>query len=89
MSQDEANGEIVASSGAGTVREKKPNIFARIALFLRQVIAELRKVVTPTRKELFKFTGVVLGFVVIMMAMIYGLDIVFSWMAELVFGIPN
>jgi transcriptional antiterminator NusG len=32
------------------------------------VFGELRKVVTPTRQELVKFTGVVLGFVVVMMA---------------------
>ena len=61
MDQDEPRGEVVAASGA--TREKKLGFFGRIALFFRQVIAELRKVVTPTRKELFKFTGVVLVFV--------------------------
>jgi hypothetical protein len=33
-------------------REKKLNFFQRIALFIRQVFGELRKVVTPTRQEL-------------------------------------
>ncbi|GAA1853578.1 preprotein translocase subunit SecE [Microbacterium koreense] len=86
MVQDEPNGEIVPSSG-GT-REKKPNVFARIALFIRQVFAELRKVVTPTRQELLKYTGVVLGFVVVMMAVVYGLDLLFTFLAGIVFGIP-
>jgi hypothetical protein len=50
MVQDEANGEIVAVGGAS--REKKLNFFQRIALFIRQVFAELRKVVTrPVRSS--------------------------------------
>ena len=87
MTQDEARGEIVADRGAP--REKKLNFFARIALFIRQVIAELRKVVTPTRQELVKFTAVVLGFVVVMMALVYGLDVLFVWLTSAVFGIPG
>ncbi|MEV7692555.1 preprotein translocase subunit SecE [Microbacterium sp. NPDC089189] len=87
MIQDEPKGEVVAASGA--VGEKKPNFFMRIVIFIRQVFAELRKVVTPTRKELLKFTGVVLGFVVVMMAVVYGLDVVFVWLTTVVFGIPG
>ncbi|TQJ31197.1 preprotein translocase subunit SecE [Microbacterium sp. SLBN-146] len=85
MVQDEPGGEIVASGGS---REKKPNVFARIAIFIRQVFAELRKVVTPTRQELLKYTAVVLGFVVVMMAIVYGLDLLFVWVTTVVFGIP-
>ncbi|MDF2555052.1 MAG: preprotein translocase subunit SecE [Microbacterium sp.] len=66
----------------------KPNVFARFVIFIRQVFAELRKVVTPTRKELLKFTGVVLGFVVVMMAVVYGLDVLFVWLTTVVFGVP-
>ena len=88
MVQEEPSGEIVAAGG-GVTREKKPNVFARIALFIRQVFAELRKVVTPTRQELFKFTLVVLGFVVVMMALVYGLDLLFSWVTSIVFGVPG
>ncbi|MBD7956165.1 preprotein translocase subunit SecE [Microbacterium sp. Sa4CUA7] len=87
MVQDEPKGEVVASSDAP--REKKPNFFQRIAIFIRQVFAELRKVVTPTRQELLKFTGVVLGFVVVMMAIVYGLDWVFTWVVQIVFGVPS
>lgn len=87
MVQDEPNGEIVAASGA--TREKKLNFFQRIALFIRQVFAELRKVVTPTRQELLKFTAVVLGFVVVMMAIVYGLDVLFVWITTVVFGVPS
>ncbi|WP_394289220.1 preprotein translocase subunit SecE [Microbacterium sp.] len=86
MVQDEPNGEVVAASGA--TREKKLNFFQRIALFIRQVFAELKKVVTPTRQELLKFTGVVLAFVVVVMAFVYGLDLLFTWIVDIVFGIP-
>ncbi|KZE91912.1 preprotein translocase subunit SecE [Microbacterium sp. TNHR37B] len=87
MVQDEANGEIVAVGGVS--REKKLNFFQRIALFIRQVFAELRKVVTPTRQELGKFTAVVLGFVVVMMAVVYGLDLLFTAVVNVVFGVPS
>ncbi|WZH35272.1 MAG: preprotein translocase subunit SecE [Microbacterium enclense] len=87
MTQDEAKGEVVADRGAP--REKKLNFFARIALFIRQVFTELRKVVTPTRQELVKFTAVVLGFVVVMMALVYGLDLLFVWLTSAVFGVPS
>ena len=87
MVQDEPKGEVVARGDAS--REKKLNFFARIAIFIRQVFAELRKVVTPTRQELLKFTAVVLGFVVVMMAIVYGLDLLFVWLTTIVFGVPG
>ncbi|HET8927861.1 MAG TPA: preprotein translocase subunit SecE [Microbacterium sp.] len=87
MVQDGQGGEVVVSGG-GT-RERKPNFFQRIAIFLRQVFAELRKVVTPTRQELVKFTLVVLGFVLVVMAFVYGLDWVFTWLMQVVFGVPG
>ena len=45
--------------------------------------------VTPTRQELLKYTGVVLGFVIVMMALVYGLDVLFVWMTTYVFGVPS
>ena len=54
--------------------------------FIRQVVNELKKVVTPTRRELFSYTGVVLVFVIIMMALVYGLDYGFGWLVTWVFG---
>lgn len=53
------------------------NIFGRIALFFKQVYAELRKVTRPTYKELVSYTGVVLAFVVLVMIILAGLDFVF------------
>ncbi|SFR69722.1 protein translocase subunit secE/sec61 gamma [Agromyces sp. CF514] len=81
---DEPSEDVVAN--AKRERAARRNPFARIALFIRQVIAELKKVVTPTRKELFSFTVVVLVFVVIMMALVWALDSVFGWVVLYVFG---
>lgn len=62
------------------------NIFARIALFVRQVISELKRVVTPTRTELINYIWVVLGFVAVMMALTFAMDLGFSSLTSWVFG---
>jgi preprotein translocase subunit SecE len=48
------------------------------ALFYRQVVAELRKVIWPTRKELISYTTIVLVFVLIMIGIVAGLDYLFT-----------
>lgn len=87
MSQDATRGEMVV--GGGATGDKKLGFFGRIALFFRQVIGELRKVVAPTRKELINYTVVVLVFVLIVIGIVYGLDLVFSWLTSQVFGVPG
>lgn len=59
---------------------------ARFGLFMRQVIDELRKVVTPTRSELVNYTLVVLVFVLIMMGIIVLFDLFFGWGISWIFG---
>ena len=56
------------------------------ALFLRQVIAELRKVIWPTRKELITYTTVALVFIVVMVAIVTSLDYGFTKLVIAVFG---
>lgn len=60
--------------------------FGKIMLFFREVIGELKKVVTPTRRELVKMTSVVLVFVVLVILMVTFLDWVFGIGAGYVFG---
>ena len=84
---DEPSEDVVANAKKDRAQRRGP--FARIALFIRQVFGELRKVVTPTRRELFSYTAVVLVFVVIMMAIVAGLDFGFGWLVNLVFGNPE
>lgn len=81
-----ASGDLVERAKAD--REAKKSLIGRIVLFIQQVIAELKKVVTPTRKELINYTAVVLAFVVIMMAFVWGLDQVFGWATLFTFGSP-
>jgi preprotein translocase subunit SecE len=62
------------------------NIFSRIALYWRQVIAELKKVVTPSREETIRYIWIVLGFVLVMMLIVFVLDFVLGYAADKVFG---
>lgn len=66
--------------------EKSVGIFGRLANFVREVIAELQKVIWPTRKELLTYTTVVVVFVAIMMSFVAGLDVGFAKLMFLVFG---
>ncbi len=59
---------------------------ARLALFYRQVVAELRKVVWPSRDQLRSYVYVVITFVVVMMVLVYGADWVFVKITTSVFG---
>jgi preprotein translocase subunit SecE len=54
------------------------------ALFVRQIVAELRKVIWPTRKELVTYTVVCLTFVVFMATIVTLLDVGF---AKLMFAV--
>jgi preprotein translocase subunit SecE len=54
------------------------NIFARLINFVREVVAELRKVIWPTRKELTTYTVVVVVFVIVMLSIVGGLDYLFA-----------
>ena len=74
------------SDGSGRKDRAQGNVFSRIGLFIRQVIAELRKVIWPTRKELIAYTTVVIIFVLVMAGIIAGLDYVFTRLVLFVFG---
>ncbi len=50
------------------------------------MVAELRKVVTPTRSELITYTTVVLVFVVVVMAFVTVLDLGIGQAVRWVFG---
>jgi preprotein translocase subunit SecE len=72
----------------GAVERPGPRLglFARIALFVRQVVAELKKVVRPTRQELFTYIGVVVVFVLVVMAFVGVLDLGFGRLVLWMFG---
>ena len=56
------------------------------ALFIRQIIAELRKVVWPTRSELFTYTSVVIVFVVCIIGIVALFDYGITHAVSAVFG---
>ncbi|KNE81622.1 MULTISPECIES: preprotein translocase subunit SecE [Streptomyces] len=69
----------------GGKRGKKGPL-GRLALFYRQIVAELRKVVWPTRNQLTTYTTVVIIFVVIMIALVTVIDFGFAEAVKYVFG---
>lgn len=79
-----AAGDHARSTGKGA--GKNASLFARIALFVRQVVAELKKVVWPTRSDWTQYVIVVLVFVTVMMGFIVLLDLGVGWLAMKVFG---
>jgi preprotein translocase subunit SecE len=68
---------------------ERVGVFGRIGRFFREVVAELRKVIWPTRKELLTYTAVVIVFVTVITAIVVGLDYVFARGALLIFGDPE
>ena len=54
--------------------------------FLKQVVAELRKVIWPNRKQMVSYTTVVLVFLAFMVALIGGVDLGLAKLVTLVFG---
>ncbi|MFJ9902046.1 preprotein translocase subunit SecE [Streptomyces sp. NPDC101152] len=81
--QDEAQETKKARKGG---KRAKKGPLKRLALFYRQVIAELRKVVWPTRNQLTTYTTVVIVFVVIMIGLVTVIDYGLSHAAKYVFG---
>nr|WP_225752066.1 preprotein translocase subunit SecE [Pseudoclavibacter sp. Marseille-Q3772] len=57
-----------------------------IGAFFGQVVEELKKVVTPTGKELWRYVAVVLSFLLLMMLLVMVLDWAFGFISSWVFG---
>ncbi|HVX69557.1 MAG TPA: preprotein translocase subunit SecE [Mycobacteriales bacterium] len=67
-----------AAAGSGRGKGGGPGYPARLANYNRQVVAELRKVLWPTRNELVTYTIVSVVFVVAMIAFVGVLDYGFT-----------
>ncbi|MBQ5557616.1 MAG: preprotein translocase subunit SecE [Aeriscardovia sp.] len=76
----------MANNNPESMKAVKPNFFMRIGLFIRQVIAELRKVVAPTRRDLFNWFVAVAIFVVLLMVLVTVLDFGTGKLVLLIFG---
>jgi len=70
-------------SGSGAAAKRDRNT---LILFIRQVVAELRKVIWPTRNELVTYTAAALVFVVVMSVIVLSVDYGFTKLMFWVFG---
>lgn len=70
--------------GRGAARHRGP--LARTRTYLREVVAELRKVIRPDQRELITYTSVVLVFVTAIVAYVSGLDYGFTKLVLKIFG---
>ena len=78
--------KVVIMTDAVESTETKLGIFARVGLFYRQVLNELKKVVWPTRAMLSTYTAVVLVFVLFIIAVVSVFDLVLAKIVFWVFG---
>jgi preprotein translocase subunit SecE len=76
--------------GRGTAvrdnRSARLSLVGRLRRYLREVVAELRKVIWPSRKQLVTYTLVVLVFVSFMVALVALLDFLFGQGVLYLFG---
>jgi preprotein translocase subunit SecE len=63
---------------------RNPLLF--VITYIKQVVAELRKVIWPNRKQMVSYTSVVLVFLFFMVALISGVDLGLARLVLLVFG---
>jgi len=79
-------GSTAATPDRGREPRPERGRVAQVSLFYRQVVAELRKVIWPTRRELITYTSVVLVFVLVLIAYVSVLDYGVSKLVLAVFG---
>jgi preprotein translocase subunit SecE len=98
VDEDEAKKPTRAERRAAKLRAKRDKEAGRSApkaprkkrtspaLFIRQILAELRKVVWPTRSELMTYTGVVIVFVVAVIGIVALFDYGITHAVSALFG---
>lgn len=91
--EDTTESKDAVKNGAGKTKKTKKaaggpssNPIMFVINYLKQVVAELRKVIWPNRKQMVSYTSVVLVFLVFMVALISGVDLGLARLVSLVFG---
>jgi preprotein translocase subunit SecE len=90
----EAKKSSAAKKAGADKKAKKPkkpgdrtaNPFVFIYSYLKQVVAEMRKVIWPNRKQMLTYTSVVLVFLAFMVALVGLTDLGLTKLVLLVFG---
>jgi preprotein translocase subunit SecE len=91
---DEAGGAVATRGDKGAPTPSRDgrsgtsegSAIARLRRFLREVVAELRKVHWPTRRQIVVYTVVVLVFVAFMVTLVGLLDVGFQKLTFALFG---
>jgi preprotein translocase subunit SecE len=78
--------EVGVVSQSPSVREKSNRERTSPAVFYRQVIAELRKVVWPSQQQLITYFLVVMAFVLFLIGVVSVFDLAFGKAAFAIFG---
>ena len=84
-----SGGRTEGKGRATAVRDTRPprvSLPKRLVRFLQEVVAELRKVIWPSRKQLVTYTLVVLVFVSFMVALVALLDFLVGQGVNALFG---
>lgn len=63
--------------------KKKPGFFARLGKYFRDAKGEFKKIVWPSRKQVWNNVVVVLVMVVIFAITTWGLDLLFAFLRDL------
>lgn len=71
---------------AGSSGARSANPIAFVYTYLKQVVAEMRKVIWPNRRQMITYTGVVLAFLAFMVALVGLADFGLTKLVLLVFG---
>lgn len=90
----EASGKDKAKKGAKAKKaakskksaDSRANPFLFVYNYLKQVVAEMRKVIWPNRKQMLTYTSVVLAFLAFMVALVGLADFGLTKLVLLVFG---
>lgn len=90
VAKDDSTTKAV-SKAARAKKASKPkarsvNPIAFVYNYLKQVVAEMRKVIWPNRKQMLTYTSVVLAFLAFMVALVAGADLGLTKLVMLVFG---
>jgi preprotein translocase subunit SecE len=83
---DDKAGKKTKTKKARKPGEQSTSTIAFVYNYLKQVIAELRKVIWPNRKQMVTYTSVVLAFLVFMVTLIGLVDLGLARLVLLVFG---
>jgi preprotein translocase subunit SecE len=80
----QTRGEAEKRSGSGGAAKRENRTTP--ALFFRQMVGELRKVIWPTRQMLVTYTVVCMAFVIFMVIIVTSLDYGFTKLVFALFG---